>query len=176
MLLVVSGVMGQVSINVGDLDTSEVTNMASLFSGFLYLKKIEGLETWDTSQVTKMSCMFNDCKNLEKLIVKNFDTSKVTDMSFMFNGCWNLKELDLSSFDLSRVDEVDWMISSCYKLEEIKGIKKVLISEAYRKLKEYEQKEVFKNTKIDLEKELKKLNKKEIIFLLTRRKNENKSR
>lgn len=72
-----------------------------LFSDFVNLTTIEGLELLDTSQVKDMAYMFNSCERLISLDLSGFDTSNVTDMVGMFQYCSSLTNLDLSSFDLS---------------------------------------------------------------------------
>jgi len=41
--------------------------------------------SWDTSQVTDMAYMFTDASAFNQA-VGSWDTSKVTDMAYMFNG------------------------------------------------------------------------------------------
>jgi surface protein len=100
------------------VDTSNVTNMQSMFKGCEFLKQLD-LSEFDTSKVTDMSNMFYDCKNLEQLDLSKFDTSKVTDMSKMFYDCNSLKQLDLSKFDTSKVTDMSNMFSSCNHLEQL---------------------------------------------------------
>ena len=78
------------SIDLSALDTSEVTNMGSMFDGCSSLTNLD-VRNFDTSQVTNMNGMFSWCNKLTSLDVSNFDTSKVTDMSYMFCECpaWN---------------------------------------------------------------------------------------
>ncbi|MBQ9895159.1 MAG: BspA family leucine-rich repeat surface protein, partial [Ruminococcus sp.] len=61
------------------------------------------MSNFDTSNVTNMSSMFGDCSSLQSLDMSNFDTSNVTNMSCMFANCVSLQSLDLSSFDTSNV-------------------------------------------------------------------------
>ena len=63
-------------------DTSEVTDMSSMFLGCSNLNQIF---LWNTSKVTDMSHMFRGCTSLNQGL--HFDTSKVTDMGGMFFGC-----------------------------------------------------------------------------------------
>ena len=94
-------------------------NSSSLFEEFSSLKSIEGLEYLDTSNVTDMSSMFNYCISLTGLEPSNFNTSKVTDMSFMFNMCQNLTSLNLSSFDTSKAKSTSDMFYGCSNLKLI---------------------------------------------------------
>ena len=48
------------------------------------------LSNFDTSNVTDMSSMFYGCLNLKSLDLSSFDTSNVTNMSYMFYICIRL--------------------------------------------------------------------------------------
>lgn len=104
-------------ITFNNIDTSNVTNMASMFNGCSSLTSL-GLDVsgFDTSEVINMSHMFNACNALTVLDLSNFNTSKVTDMSYMFNTCEILTSLDISSFDTSNVTNMENMFGSCYAL------------------------------------------------------------
>ena len=52
----------------------------------------------DTSNVTNMNSMFYNCTSLTSLDVTNFDTSNVTDMEFMFYNCNSLTNLFFNKF------------------------------------------------------------------------------
>lgn len=73
----------------------------------------------DTSNVTNMSYMFYACSELISLDVSNFNTSNVTDMSSMFQGCNKLAALDLSSFDTSNIKDTNSMFQYCNVLEKL---------------------------------------------------------
>lgn len=83
------------------------------------LKEIVGLKYLNTSQVTNMTSMFLGCNKLTSLDVSHFDTSKVTDMSCMFSGCAGLKSLDLSNFNTSKVESFDSMFERCSSLSSL---------------------------------------------------------
>ena len=93
------------------IDPGVIANRYSqgLFSHLENLQTIQGLENLDTSQVTNMSSMFGDCKNLLSLDVSDFDTSQVVTMNGMFAECQSLTSLDLSHFDTSQVTDMSWM-------------------------------------------------------------------
>ena len=59
----------------------------SLFKWFCFmnnLEEIEGLEYLNTSEVTNMNSMFYECYKLKTLDLNNFDVSKVTNATSMF--------------------------------------------------------------------------------------------
>lgn len=88
--------------NLNNLDTSNVTDMSSMFQGMSSLKSLD-LTNFDTSKVTSMEEMFRGNKMLSNLDLSNFNTSNVTNMYGMFNVCSIIDTLDLSNFNTSNV-------------------------------------------------------------------------
>ena len=107
-----AGFSNMISIDLSALDTSNVTDMASMFSG---CEKIDSLNVsnFDTSSATNMNNMFGGCPNLTSLNLSNFDTSSVTNMDSMFIYCSSLTSLDVSNFDTSKVTNMGCMFYSC---------------------------------------------------------------
>ena len=105
-------------ISFDNVDTSNVTNMYSMFAYCLGLTSLD-LSGFDTSNVTDMHGMFSDCSNLTSLDLSDFDTSNVTDTSYMFNDCSCLTSLDLSSFDTLNVTNMNYMFEKCKSLKEL---------------------------------------------------------
>ncbi|EOW8180027.1 BspA family leucine-rich repeat surface protein [Listeria monocytogenes] len=87
------------SLDLSNLDTSNVTNMSNMFAGSTATSL--DVSNFDTSNVTDMSNMFWESP-APSLDVSNFDTSNVTDMSIMFEGS-AATSLDVSNFDTSNV-------------------------------------------------------------------------
>ena len=78
------------SIDMSGFDTSNVTNMFSMFFNCSALTSLTGLSGFDTSNVTIMNCMFQMCSSLTSLDVSGWNTGNVTNMGFMFNDCSSL--------------------------------------------------------------------------------------
>ena len=57
------------------------------------LQSIEGMNYLNTSEVTNMAWMFSYCENLTSLDLSSFNTSKVTNMNSMFYNCSNLRTI-----------------------------------------------------------------------------------
>ena len=93
------------------LDTSNVTNMNSMFGDCTSLITIPLL---DTSNVTDMRYMFQDCTSLTAIPL--LDTSKVTNMRYMFYGCTNLTTIPL--LDTGKVTYMDNMFQNCTSLSD----------------------------------------------------------
>ena len=94
------------------LDTSNVTNMDSMFGVCSNLTLIPLL---DTSNVTSMVYMFQGCSNLTTIPL--LDTSNVTSMSSMFVGCSSLTAIPL--LNTGNVTNMVYMFTYCESLTTI---------------------------------------------------------
>ena len=100
-------------------NTKFAWSMEKVFYDLRNLEKLE-LDWVDTSNVTDMRSMFYDCKNLVEIKwLDSLDTSNVTDIGSMFYNCSGLTNLDLSSFDTSHVTDMTSMFYNCTNLETI---------------------------------------------------------
>ena len=106
------------SLDISNLDTSNITNTSWLFSGCSSLQTLD-LSSLDTSKVTNMSYMFQNCSSLQTLDLSSLDTSKVTNMFMLFYGCKKLETLDLSNFNTSNVTNMRNMFQSCSSLQTL---------------------------------------------------------
>lgn len=112
------GCSNLVSIDLTNVYTSNVTDMTMMFYNDANLKSLD-VSNFDTSNVTSMEDMFNGCESLTSLDVSNFDTSKVTQMGHMFRGCESLTSLDLTNFDTSKVTRLQYMFYDDEKLTDL---------------------------------------------------------
>ena len=76
----------------------------------------------DTSNVTNMSSMFYRCRNLTSLDLSGWNTINVTNMNSMFNSCNNLTYLNLSGWNINNVTSMGWMFGGCNSLKTIRMI------------------------------------------------------
>ena len=106
------------------LDTSNVTNMASMFEEcgrYSALFTLDLGNNFDTSNVTDMSHMFDQCgmnnPSFSFNLGNKFNTSKVTNMEYMFYFCGEYSHiftLDLGDeFDTSNVTNMSYMFAVC---------------------------------------------------------------
>ena len=102
-------------VNLGDIDTSRITDMASLFS---YSKRTDfsGIEKWNVSNVTSMEAMFAGCHDFNQDL-NDWNVSNVTDMFGMFDGCKNFNQ-DISAWDVSKVKDMSFMFARCEKFNQ----------------------------------------------------------
>lgn len=107
------------SIDLSNLDSSNVTSLMEFASLNTKLNTIIFGENFNTQNVETMKNMFNGCTALNNIDLSKFNTSKVTDMGTMFKGCTALDEIDVSKFDTSACTTINGMFSGCSKLEEI---------------------------------------------------------
>ena len=103
------------SIDFSNFNTSKVSNMKNMFRYLGDLTSLN-LSSFNTSSVTTMESMFYDCSSLTNLNLSSFNTSKVRDMSYMFYGCARLTSLNLSSFNTSKVTDISDMFARCSSL------------------------------------------------------------
>ena len=106
-------------LDTSKIDTSKVKNMTNLFY-YTKLKEIN-LDTWDTSNVTDMTTMFLGSSGVEKLNISNLNTKNVTSMNGMFSNLEGsgFKDLDLSKWDTSNVTDINRMFTLNYSTEKI---------------------------------------------------------
>ena len=106
------------SLEVSCFDTGNVTNMENMFFRCENITSLD-VSGLNTENVTNMHSMFQRCKNLTSLDVSGFDTKKVTDMRNMFCDCNSLRSLDVSSFDTGNVTDMQAIFSSCSALTSL---------------------------------------------------------
>ena len=108
---------------------NNLKNICYLFAKCYKLTKAD-LSNLMTENAKDMSFMFDDCVNLETLLIDpdKFITKKVTSMCNMFENCNKLKSIDLTSFDAGNVNFANSMFKECHQLEEI-DLSKMKISE-----------------------------------------------
>lgn len=106
------GCSGLTNLDLTHLDTSNVTYMDTMFSGCSGLTDLD-LTHLNTSNVTDMNSMFSGCSGLTNLDLTHLNTSNVTDMSYMFDGCSGLTNLDLTSLDTQNVTNMSSMFYDC---------------------------------------------------------------
>ncbi len=128
------------TLNLTNVDTSQVTSMRGMFSGCSGLTQLD-LSSFDTTNVTEIGGMFassnletlnlsnwkfNDNmtnnftldtglsynNTLKNIILENVDTSEVTNMTYFFSKLNALTTLDLSYFDTSNVKNMARMFNS----------------------------------------------------------------
>ena len=102
------------AIDFNNLDTSNVTTMAEMFSSWSKLEDVNWGNNFSTSKVTDMNGMFDGCAQLTSLDLSKFDTSNVTDMSYMFSYCAGITVFDISNFDLTKVTNANGMLDFGY--------------------------------------------------------------
>ena len=109
---------GLTSLNLSKFNTTKVTNMSGMFSGCRKLTSLD-LSKFSTSSVTDMSYMFDQCKGLKNLDISKFNTAKVTNIANMFSSCSGLISLDVSSFNTSKVTNMSGVFNSCSSLKSV---------------------------------------------------------
>lgn len=89
------------SVNLGDIDTSLITDMSKLFYKSKR-KDFKGIENWDVSNVTNMYAMFKHSKFNRD--ISKWNVSKVKYMDYMFEDTPFNK--DISDWDVRNVESI----------------------------------------------------------------------
>ncbi|OCR18407.1 hypothetical protein BA917_08645 [Helicobacter pullorum] len=95
--------VNDLSINLGDIDTSKITDMSWLF---LYTPRTDfsGIEKWDVSKVENMYGMFEGAESFNADISK-WDVSNVENMEDMFRKAESFNQ-DISKWNVSNVENM----------------------------------------------------------------------
>ncbi|RDU61721.1 hypothetical protein CQA44_08155 [Helicobacter sp. MIT 14-3879] len=88
------------SVNLGEIDTSKITDMSELFADS-ERECFNGIETWDTSSVENMRRMFAGASCFNQPLDK-WNVSNVRDMQGMFYGTESFNQ-PLDSWDTGKV-------------------------------------------------------------------------
>ena len=102
-------------LSVKVIDSIKPKNMSGWFYWFVNVTSID-LGPIDTSEVTSLFGTFDRCFKLRTLNVSMMDTSKATDMGCVFFGCGELTGLDLSGWNFSNVYNFGHMFTDCRRL------------------------------------------------------------
>ena len=134
---------------VPNFDTSNVSQMCSVFSGcsnlvsvpnfntinvinmydtFYNCRNLTSISNFNTTNVTSMWGMLYNCQNLTS--VPNFDTSNVINMSNMLSSCYNLK--NVPNFDTSNVVSMSYMFAYCNNLVNAPVLNTSKVVDMYR--------------------------------------------
>ena len=121
-------------INLEGMDTSNVTNMGSMFQNCSNVEQIDFmrkpnddviyLSSFTFANVTSTGAMFAGCTNLKTI---NFGVTaidnKISYMNNMFSNCKSLTEMDLTPFNnnlCTSTKNTSYMFEGCEKLEKLK--------------------------------------------------------
>ena len=93
--------------HISDWDTSQVTNMESLFDDASSFD--EPIGNWDVSNVKDMSRMFNYARSFNQSL-NNWDVSNVKNMNCMFYKAGSFNQ-PLNNWDVSNVERMSYMFN-----------------------------------------------------------------
>ena len=93
-------------------DEIRPTSTRLWFDGCTNLQNIVNIGNLNTSNVTTMAGMFQNCEKLEHIDVTGFNTSKCTSIGWMFYNCHKLQSIDVSHFDTRKVVNMEGFVGS----------------------------------------------------------------
>ena len=106
-----------VVFNESFANCTSITSTELWFFGCSNLETFIGLEYLNTSNVTNMASMFDGCYSLTTLDLSSFNTSSVTDMKMMFYECPNLTTIYVSSgWSTANVSSSDYMFGGSERI------------------------------------------------------------
>jgi surface protein len=96
------GLTNATSINISNLANAKekITTCAKAFYKMESLTEIIGLDQLDYSEVTSMASMFEGCKALTTVSMRNWDTTNVVNRENMFTGCQSLVFINVTDMIL----------------------------------------------------------------------------
>ena len=77
---------------LSNFNTTNVTDMSSMFYRCFKLKEIKGINKFNTINVSNFDYMFAECSEIEYLDLSNFNTYNLTYMPCMFSNVLNWKK------------------------------------------------------------------------------------
>jgi surface protein len=105
---------GNKTIDVSDIDISDLKKLSLVFSYYDNIKEITGLEYWDVSEIIDMHEMFYKCTNLQHVNgIENWDVSNCDKFEGMFHDCISLQKLDLTSWEIKPSALTTAMFKGC---------------------------------------------------------------
>lgn len=115
------GCASLIKINLSNIDTSNITTMASMFNGCSKLEEIIGIENLNTENVTNFVQTFYRCSVLKELNLSNWKVQNLTSgIGSMFYLCKGLKKIDgISNWDVSNCTSFTEVFTACSKLQEL---------------------------------------------------------
>ncbi|EEO23442.2 bacterial surface protein 26-residue [Helicobacter bilis ATCC 43879] len=103
------------SIYLGDIDTSEITDMSKLFQDSSRTD-FSGIESWDVSNVENMSQMFYNAKSFNQPL-NSWDVGNVVNMENMFSNATSFNQ-PLNSWNVGKVANMKRMFYNARKFNQ----------------------------------------------------------
>ena len=101
-----------------------IANMSHLFHDCTELIWLNG-NNWNTSNITEMSSMFENCCSIKDLSdINKWNTNKVERIENMFKNCSMLGNLDLSNWNTENLKNMKGLFYGCITINQIKGLEK----------------------------------------------------
>lgn len=111
---------GMLSIDITDIKFPKLKSLGAMFYRCNKLNEITGHESLDTSNIVNMYSMFSGCKSLERLDLSKWNMDNIETIDFFLSDCENLKTIgDTSNWKLEKVEDVQYMFANCKKLTQL---------------------------------------------------------
>ena len=97
-------------------DLSLVTNMAYMFTNTTNLTFTHSINDWNTSNITNVASMFNGAESFNKDI-GNWDVSEVVNMQGMFKNAFAFNQ-DIGDWNISNAEYIDNLFYNAYAFNQ----------------------------------------------------------
>ena len=107
---------------LSDIDTSRWTFSGSsterMFENCKLLTRLD-LRNLGVKNVSSMYCMFLSCTSLREVLVDGWNLERLTNAEGMFNNCTSLQSLDTSKWNLGNLNNGTNMFNGCTSLQSL---------------------------------------------------------
>ena len=139
-------------------NTQNLDNMYFMFHNCEKLLELNFSESFTTNNVTTMRGAFGKCFKLKNLDLINFNTEKVNDMSYMFDQCNNLEKIIINPSNFKTLDDKSKdLMKKCKDLESEKDNLEKQVKDYKQKFQEQEDINILKKNLDKNKNEIKEL-------------------
>ena len=104
-----------------NLNTKSLNNIRAMFCKCTNMGEIPNLNNFfqKDNQIKDISMLFNGCRNLSIIKVKEWYGDKIKDVSYAFNRCKNITEINLGYISSNSLNNMCGLFNGCKKLNKI---------------------------------------------------------
>lgn len=104
----------ELDYELSNLDIKNMTSTSSMFNNCKALKQLN-LRNFIKSNIKNISSMFSNCNALETIDISGWDTSNVTNIAYLFNNC-NFLNIDISGLKFGELTNIDSLFGGCNRI------------------------------------------------------------
>lgn len=108
-----------ISVNLSELDMSNVKNINCCFGFCELLNDIGDLSLWNCKKIKEIIGMFINCASLTEINLSPLDLSEVIETMDLFRGCSNLINVNIGNLNPSKIFNTKGMFAGCKSIISI---------------------------------------------------------